>query len=543
MKRIYLMLAATSALSLTSVAQSPHTEHNEGRLAAKTVSEGRTRAGDFAQDVKYIEPSNLFTMGYTPNLSYYSHRARRGAAYKAQTWRNVSVDLSTPGISFEWTYDSPDGAGQGSELLKSGEKDLTLSYPFNNGWWSAPVLTEKVGEAELTYSPDIIYRFGGPSAIVFQEGSLDFGMTPYSEMFYRDVNGKMTTTFGSLKYVPTAADPYSVTKWTPVFPEKKDLKMKGFYNIFHAPDAPYAITKIWGWIEYTALKETTLTMTLYKLDASGIPTDEVIARGEKVIAPGSDKSLLFDLENPNASDASSPITIDCAFMAVLEGFAAEGSFSKLQPILGSGTVWEGGDECPWPHNCGVLLEWDDNGKVDTGYFYDSKIYDEGRGSTKKLCACDFLWMVDGDFAWIFEKSGMSEIEMPLAGGDRKLVFNSYYPLDNKYVKIVKDAEWLDFTIDAAQEVASDNMFTVTATPTDTDREGHITITGPAMNYVITVKQTGSSGVGDIDAEKMVVATEYFDIAGRKLTKSPEKGAFIKVEILTDGSRKITKNLR
>ena len=84
-----------------------------------------------------------------------------------------------------------------------------------------------------------------------------------SEMLYRDVNGKRTTTFGSLKYLPTASDPYSVTKWTPVFPDKKDLKMKGFYNIFHKPDAPYAITKIWGWIEYTALKETKLTMTLY----------------------------------------------------------------------------------------------------------------------------------------------------------------------------------------------------------------------------------------------------------------------------------------
>lgn len=107
-------------------------------------------------------------------------------------------------------------------------------------------------------------------------------MTTYSEMLYRDVNGKRTTTFGSLKYLPTASDPYSVTKWTPVFPDKKDLKMKGFYNIFHKPDAPYAITKIWGWIEYTALKETKLTMTLYKLDEKGEPTDEVIAVGENI---------------------------------------------------------------------------------------------------------------------------------------------------------------------------------------------------------------------------------------------------------------------
>lgn len=557
MKRISLLLVALSATSLVSLSQSmlmelpgkvmsetgSHAEHNEGRLVSTLSKRDKTRASDLdVTAVTYNEPANLFTMGYTPNLSYYSHVVRRGAAYSAHTWRNTSDALEAEGYSFVWTYDSPEGPGQGGLLLNSNTKDLTVTYPFNNGWWCAPVLSAKK-MAELTYSPSFKYRFGGPSVIIFNEGALDFGMTTYSEMLYRDVNGKRTTTFGSLKYLPTASDPYSVTKWTPVFPDKKDLKMKGFYNIFHKPDAPYAITKIWGWIEYTALKETKLTMTLYKLDEKGEPTDVVIAVGENTIKAGADKSILFNLKRPGTDGDMSPITIDCGFIAVLEGFSTEGAFSKLQPILGSGTVWEGGDECPWAYNCGVMLSWNEGGAEKQGYFHDSKIYDEGRGSTKKLCACDFLWMVDGDFAWIFEKSGISELTIPLTGGSENLTFNTYYPLNDTNVTITKDAEWLDFSVSAASEVASDNGLKVTASPSDEAREGYITISGPAMNYVLKVKQTDSSAVESISVDDMIIATEYMDIAGRMLDSAPSKGVFIKVDIYSNGERKVSKCIK
>lgn len=70
---------------------------------------------------------------------------------------------------------------------------------------------------------------------------------------------------------------------------------------------------------------------------------------------------MFNLKRPGTDGDMSPITIDCGFIAVLEGFSTEGAFSKLQPILGSGTVWEGGDECPWAYNCGVMLSWNEGG--------------------------------------------------------------------------------------------------------------------------------------------------------------------------------------
>ena len=57
----------------------------------------------------------------------------------------------------------------------------------------------------------------------------------------------------------------------------------------------------------------------------------------------------------------SPITIDCGFIAVLEGFSTEGAFSKLQPILGSALYGKVGDECPWAYNCGVMLSWNEGG--------------------------------------------------------------------------------------------------------------------------------------------------------------------------------------
>lgn len=549
MPALFLGASAQSVISdvtglVVSETSATHEEHNDGKVSGNPfrIEKCRysTRAAESSGEIKYDEPVNLFTMGYTYNLSYYSRVTRRGAAYKPQTWKNTSVEPGS--YTFVWTYDSPQGPGQGETLLKSTANELTLSYPFNNGWWSAPVLTAKVSNVEIEYAPNTIYRFGGPSAITTPDATLDFGMTPYSQMLYRDVNGKRTTTFGSLKYAPTAKDPYSVTKWTPVLPDKKDLKMKGFYNIFHTPDAPYAITRIWGWIEYIALKETELTMTLYKIGEDGKPTDEIIASGKRIVSPGSDKSLLFDLVRPGES-AVTPITIDCAFVAVLDGFDAEGSFSKLQPILGSGTVWEGEGECPWAHNCGVLLSWDENGMEEEGYYFDSKIYDEGRGSTKKLAACDFLWMVDGDFAWIFEKDGIKEVSLPLEGGSQTLTFNTYYSFNNPNVKISKDAEWIDFTTTPAGDNETDNGLTVSVASADKPREGNITITGPAMNYVLKVKQSESSSVNDLIENPSIVLTEFYDISGRQLDEMPRQGLYLKVETDANGLKKVTKIMK
>ena len=95
MKRISLLLVALSATSLVSLSQSmlmelpgkvmsetgSHAEHNEGRLVSTLSKRDKTRASDLdVTAVTYNEPANLFTMGYTPNLSYYSHVVRRGAA-------------------------------------------------------------------------------------------------------------------------------------------------------------------------------------------------------------------------------------------------------------------------------------------------------------------------------------------------------------------------------------------------------------------------------------------------------------------------------
>ncbi len=549
MKKIYSLFAAIAAIAFAAFSE--HTVHNEGvqsglpsRLEALKKVTGAI--GNITQEVMYREPADLFTMGYTPLNSFYGKVVvRRGGAYKPHTWTNTSTGFAPMEYSFEWTYDSPEGNGQGETLLTTDATELTLTYPYNDGWWKAPTLAAKASLADQRYEPKFQYRFGGPSPLVFSDAVLDFGMTPYSQMLYTDVNGRRTTTFGTLTYKPSDEDPYSVARWISVLPDKQDLKMKGFYNIFHKPDSPYAITKIWGYIEYTALKEAVLTMTLYKLDDQGNPTKEVIATGKKDIeANSSDKSLLFDLRRPGETGAVEPITIDCGFVAVLEGFGSDpDAFYRILPILGSGTVWEGDGECPWPHNCGVILSWDNNGTEEKGYFLDNKVYEEGRGSTKKLCACDFLWMVDGDFAWIFEKSGKKEAVLPLAGGTDSFVMNSYYPLDNEYVRITKDAGWIDFTVSAATDVASENGLSVTAEATDTEREGHITITGPAMNYVITVKQSDSSLVSEITGEKAVVTTEYFDMSGRVLVEAPLKGIYIKTETFADGSRTSTKVCR
>ncbi|MDE7115024.1 MAG: BACON domain-containing protein [Muribaculaceae bacterium] len=558
MKRNLLLLAAmpvvlSGVLSLSvsadvtgvvrTEAEVCHSDHNEGResghpfrLADRNKA---TRGLEDFQQVRYEEPAGLFTMGYTPNLSFYSHVARRGSAYKEHTWKNISNGFSPDLTTFQWIYDSPDGPGQGETMKRTSEETLTLSYPFNWGWWQAPSLLATVSGVDLSYAPDIIYRFGGPSAITFPEGSLDFGMTPYSQMLYKDANGKRTTTFGSLKYLPSVKDPYSVEKWTPVLTDKNDLKMKGFYNIFHKPDAPYTITRIWGYIEYTALKESTLTMKLYKLDSSGQPTDEIIAEGEKTVKAGSDKSLLFDLRRPG-EQGGSPIAIDCAFMAVLEGFAEEGAFSKVLPILGSGTVWDGEGECPWPHNCGVLLSWKEGDVEKQDYFYDSKIYDEGKGSTKKLCACDFLWMVDGSFPWLFEKSGASEVEFGLAGGTGNVEFDSWYSFGDPDVKICCDADWITVTADPATDPASVNTLKLSVSPSDSPREGYVTVSGPAVNCTLAVRQSDSSGVTGVAEEVSVVKTEYFDITGCKLSEKPVKGLVIKVDVCSNGERKVSR---
>lgn len=563
MKKSYLLFAALSVVIVANpmnaentawtasalTDNSEHSNYSEGNTPAvpMNLSDYRLNLKEVTtSELKYSEPSKLFSMGYTFNNSYYGKTVRMGAAYMNQVWTNVSTGFGDNTV-FEWSYDDPAGEGQGAKFLSSKDKDLTVNYPYNeNGYWCAPVLTATTDGVSKKYEPEILYRFGGPSYINTEYGILDFGMTPYSTILYADPKGRRTTTFGTLKWAPTFTDPNSMTRWNAALPEgASDATLAGFYSIFHEPEAPYAITKIWGWIEYSASKAATLKMTLYKLDENRNPTDEVIAVGETSVKAGSAKSLLFNLRRPtdDPEGTIAPITIDCGFMAVLEGFNTQGDFTKLQPILGAGTVWTGSDVCPWPYNCGVLLKWKENDKETQGYFIDSKIYDETTGSSVKLGACDFLWMVDANYAWIFEKEDVTSVDLPGVGGDAEVTLNSYYPLYDKLITVAKDADWIDFTVTAAEETASDNVLKVSASATTTVREGHVTVTGPATNYTLTIKQAPSSGVKDESAVKTPVSSEYLDVTGRRINGEPEKGLFIRIDKYSDGSSKAVKIYR
>ena len=69
-------------------------------------------------------------------------------------------------------------------------------------------------------------------------------------------------------------------------------------------------------------------------------------------------------------------------------------------------------------------------------------------------------------------------------------------------------------------------------------------TGHIVNGAKFSFDKGSVGnIADDLAPAAKVSTQFFDLAGRRLSSAPENGIYIQIDSMSDGSRKASKRIR
>ena len=497
--------------------------------SAKTYSPAAQKVAKKAGalTVSYEQPEGLFAEGLSDDFSGYNGASiRKGPAYKPMTWTNTSVG----GSEFEWEYTVFDSGSAESKFFTG--RDLTKSEVWSEV--TAPTLygyAEDGSEGSYQIDPQtIIYSFGAECTFGNND-DLNFGQSTY---MYANT-GEGYTRCSVFEYNPsdrTYNDPTNglMKEWSdPNFLGFTDIEFMGYANTFHAPAAPYFITKMWCWLNVQATKTTTIEMNLYKIDEDGLITDELIASGSANLAASTkadSKMVTFDLFalDEDGLETDEPIVIDSAFIAVMTFNKAD--LAEVNAVCGAGALYPADGESPYTRNALMVAKVD--GEV--SYLYSPYSYFADDARTTLMAVTDFMFMVDACYPWAFEVNDAATAQAPVEGGNVTFEVNSLYNLGSMYVTVSDGAEeWLDLssaTI-ANDPVTYNQILTlpVAALPEGVEgRTATVTFEIPAAPLTLTINQGNAGAVSIVATEG---AVQYFDLAGRRVV-NPEKGVYVKV---------------
>lgn len=478
--------------------------------------------------ISYDEPEGLFALGLTEDFYGYSKLSmRKGPAFTPLTWVNTSVGAS----DFEWEY----SIFVDRESIFEYQTTTDLTRPEIWSQVSAPTLYGVDTDGNLgSYQKGLYINEKGEEAnniLYYYGGGCDGGDDENGMCTYMNSFNEGYTRFGSTEYNPGDTeynDPVTGLMKGYTDPEIVGLidpTFLGYANYFHAPAAPYYINKMWCWMFFQTKRPTTVEIELYKLDEDGNITDELLAKGSTSARANKEESkmLVFDLFalDEDGLEIDDPITIDCAFLAVMK--VNKDDFKVINSIAGAGNLYDAEEDNPYVRNAMIVVE--ENGEVrylrSPWSFYTDETY-----STLSSVS-DFMWMVDAVFPWTYEINGKNVAEAPLAGGDVTFTFDSWFDLSTVRYSLPEECDWIDFETASIDMDADNNQvltLPVAALPEGVEgRQVDITIEAPATNVVITVCQGENAAVNVVVAEG---ETQYFDLAGRRVA-NPDKGIYIK----------------
>lgn len=503
---------------------------SEQSLTKSKKIESKAPAKAPALSVSYQEPEGLFALGLSEGRNCYQNLSfRRGPAYTPLKWTNTS----TGATEFEWEMISDFSTG-GTSIYKTVDFERSEIWCTEDG----PILygmdaegnagmfqmgAENISDSELS-NTNIVYFFGGPCVV--GDDDIDLGMTTY--MHAQNGGGFIGVDF--MQFANNSEDVDPTTHIDPIFtdPDGFDLKNPRFIayaNRFHAPAAPYLISKMWCWMSIAVNKPTVVEMNLYKIDEDGSVSDEVLASGSLSIAPGDDlPTMPFDLYalDEDGLETDELIVIDSAFMAVMT--FNNDDIDQVYPVCGGGAVYPADEKNPYTMNGYMMLE--DEGEllfVRPPYSYYSD------NSRTNLCAVtDWLWMVDALFPWTYAVDDVKVAQVPVEGGTASFNISSYIGIQYFNYYLPEGCDWLDFdnaTVESNQELQC-QVLNIPVAPLPEGVEGRsaeIYVEGIGTDLTITVNQGEVTAVSVVAADKNAV---YYDLAGRRVA-NPEKGIFIK----------------
>lgn len=484
--------------------------------------------------VSYEEPSGIFALGFSEDGRYglVGMSYRKGPAYTPLTWTNTSVGAT----EFEWevTEDFTTGIPTiyNTQDLVHSETYSLVDGPILYGMdaaGNADVFqfgAKKLSDGELD-TPNVGYYYGGDTSP--DESVPVLGISTY--MYGQNGTDKFIGV-GSMAYSKTDKDMNPVTGLDPIFTDEDGFgfvnpKFLGYANYFPAPASPYLITKMWTWMAVTPNKPTVVDMTLYKVEADGTVTDEVVAQGSCNVDKNSSQWLVFDLYalDEDGLQTDEPIVIEAGVLAQMT-FNVD-DIDMVFPVAGNGALMDiNAGSIPYPIHGMMMVE--DEGKL----YLPRCPYVYGDNPKAVSAITDWLWMMDAVFPWTYAVDDKTTMQAPVEGGTVSFNISSYYSIADFWYYISDyvngECDWIDFSkasVDVNQQLRCEVLnIPVAALPADVaGRSAIIEIEGLGTNLKLYIHQGESTGV---DVVVVDGNDEYFDLTGRRVA-NPEKGIYIK----------------
>lgn len=561
MKKIYAILAAALAVgtTATAVVTSPQVT-NKFESAQQNVKEvgvvksenavwatsASTRADETIGTASVVSPIYNFSSGMSSSGYRYNNPFVLLPAFGPVTFTGVAEGAT----AYEWTWNN------GHQETSASYKDFTVNGAVNTINYEPGemiyqlTMTATNGDAVATATPLASAYMGGASLDYY--GFTMSDQTVAGLTMYPCAPGGTRVGYMGYNKAPADAANYDAngtfTGWADVLPliyggeaaDYSNIKIKEFSTIYPAQSSAYFFDSMTCWMYCGFSEATTLEGHIYPVVNNTVQQDKPIARivanVEKAAVDGAMVNFNVIPLDEDGDDIEGSLVVDNQDICItIEKVYENSSIIALTPIFGNGTTFPVDTNSPWYTNSYVSVEYTKGGQTYVAFRACPYNYYEDDARTTMFRPANYYWSINACFPWVLNADGGRDFNVtaPVAGGDVEVSATALYYNLKGLVSVGKmdaesDSDWLTFSIGDGNQQTGESIITVSATALPSGvsgREGKITFTGMAQDFTINVTQGEVASVGEIVVDANA-ETVYYDLQGRKVMGTPDKGIYI-----------------
>ncbi|MDE6491520.1 MAG: hypothetical protein K2L49_10220, partial [Muribaculaceae bacterium] len=525
------------AVATYEVASSFRNVNNE--VTAKVVSRA-----DEAVVAQYDIPDGVFFLGSaickdhnSIAFSFNNKEARYllGSPYASYTWRNTSLN-TTANSQSTWSYIDVNASNTAGSLVwatsntfnyESAATNAPLTYDGTASFATyAPRLSV---DGSATFGENWVIQYGySTDQLVTVDGNQ---YQAYNPSFTWDVLSYMDN-LGCNSYYMSWVSEY----WSSAV--KESATIEGYGILLPKPEAMYGLNGIGSMVYLPTRMSAPLEVTVYPVTAEGM-IDYVNPIGGGKLQPDQMNpdqqytQLIYvpmQVEDPDLGAVNTTINIDQEVFIMIHGVTDPNV--RVYGFRANNTTDRGTTFC-----CLRL----GNGQIAVANLSGLQFTPSGADA---YCWKNMYIGLDVTTSALEIPEQAKVVEVPAAGKTYTIKVFSLYDLAEGDVSFFYGKgldEWYTVEFTPGNESGYYNMeLTVDPLGDATGRASKFTIYTPGAEAYITIKQGEVSGIGSVEADAEVVASEYFDMMGRKLNAEPQSGMFIRKDLKADGTTVATK---